>query len=58
VGKTRTPPPGMTAYEAGRLATAARRSPEAERRLYDDALAIVEERLRGQLRALPPAAAR
>lgn len=57
-GQTRVPPTRMSAYEAGRLATATKHSPEAERRLYQDAKDHLLERLEGMLNGMPaPAAA-
>lgn len=52
-GQTRIPPPRMSAYEAGRLASATRRDPDAHRRLYDDARAHLIEKLRNQLTGFP-----
>jgi hypothetical protein len=52
--KTRIPPAGMTAYEAGVIATAPRRSGAVEQRLRRDALEQLEERLHTQLRNVPP----
>jgi hypothetical protein len=53
-GRTRTPPPTLPAFESGVLATAPRRDPDAERKLYRDALGMVLDRLPTQLRTLAP----
>ena len=53
VARTRSPLPDLPAYLAGRLATAAHRDPEVERRLHDDALAHFVEQASKNLKALP-----
>ncbi len=56
IGRTRVPPRGIPAIEAGRLATATHPEPTAERLLYNDALEVLRERLTLKLPGLPPAA--
>ncbi|MDB5351798.1 MAG: hypothetical protein JWN86_3045 [Planctomycetota bacterium] len=52
-GKTRLPPPTMTAFEQSHLTLAKTRDPAIEKRLYDDARAVLAENLGGMLRTMP-----
>ena len=51
--KTTVPLPGLSAYQASRLAVGNRRSPEFERLLYDNARANLAERVASFVRGLP-----
>lgn len=53
--QTRSPIPDLPAFVAGKLATAARRDPEIERRLRDDARAAFRSQTERLLRGIPPA---
>jgi hypothetical protein len=53
VTRTRMPLPDLPAYLAGHLATAAKRDPETERRLHDDAVVQFVEQAVKNLRSLP-----
>jgi hypothetical protein len=52
-GRTRVPPRNMSAFEAGHVAAARNSTPQAERRLFDDAVAALMERLGGMLGNIP-----
>ena len=51
--RTQIPLPGLPAYQASRLAVGARRSPEFERLLYEDARKALNQRIAAHLRSLP-----
>jgi hypothetical protein len=51
--KTRSPVPGLSAFEASRIATAQHRTAEIARRLDEDARAVLLEAFRTRLRNLP-----
>ena len=52
-GKTRVPPPNMTAFEMSHLSLKKDRDPAIEKRLYDDARIVLAENLANSLRSLP-----
>jgi hypothetical protein len=52
-GQTRTPPPGMPAFEASRLAMATSTDASVELILFRDALAVLLDRLGMQINSLP-----
>ncbi len=52
-GSTRIPPPSMTAFEMSHITLAKQRDPAVEKRLYDDARAVVAEALVKALWNLP-----
>lgn len=51
--RTQVPVPGLPALQASRAAVSAHRSPEIERLLYDNARAVLKDRLGLSLRNLP-----
>jgi hypothetical protein len=51
--RTRTPIPGLAAYEAGRLATAQKRASDGYKRIYDDSREILREQFPAKLRNMP-----
>jgi hypothetical protein len=52
-GRTRVPPRNMNAFEAGHVATAKTRGTAAERRLFEDAVDALMERMGGKLAGVP-----
>jgi hypothetical protein len=52
-GRTRVPPRNMSAFEAGHVAAAQTANPQAERRLFEDAVDALMERLGGLLGNVP-----
>jgi hypothetical protein len=52
-GHTRVPPRNMSAFEAGHVAAAQTANPQAERRLFEDAVEALMERLGGMLGNVP-----
>lgn len=51
--RTRSPIPGLAAYEAGHLATSQRRGTDGYKRMYDDSQAVLRELFPTKLRNLP-----
>jgi hypothetical protein len=52
-GRTQIPLPGLSAYQASRLAVGDRRSPDFEHLLYENARALLLERLGTSIKSLP-----
>jgi hypothetical protein len=52
-GNTRVPPRNMSAFEAGHVAASQTANPQAERRLFEDAVEALMERLGGMLGNVP-----
>lgn len=52
-GKTRIPPPDMNAFEMSHVSLSKTRDPAIEKRLYDDARAVLGDSLAASLRTLP-----
>lgn len=52
-GKTRIPPPDMNAFEMSHVSLSKTRDPAIEKRLYDDARAVLGDSLSASLRTLP-----